>query len=91
MNDPTATHSHIVHLAQEARMASRLLATLSSEQKNKCLRNLAAALEANPASLLQANAKDLAGLGCMAWRTLLMNNQMEWLVPMKIMRGTAPK
>lgn len=47
--------------AEAARRAARRLAVLSSEVKDAALRSMADALEAAAGSILQANAKDLAG------------------------------
>ncbi len=47
-------------LGRRARAASRLLATVSGERKNRWLRAAARALEARAADILQANAQDLA-------------------------------
>ena len=47
-------------LAKDARAASRRLACLSNNDKNKCLLTMANAIEANASSIQQANAKDMA-------------------------------
>jgi glutamate-5-semialdehyde dehydrogenase len=47
-------------LAQQARIASRALARLTTAQKNDCLRAMADALEAGCGALLEANALDMA-------------------------------
>jgi glutamate-5-semialdehyde dehydrogenase len=46
-------------LAGDARLASRALATLSTDEKNACLRAMADGLESATRSLLEANATDL--------------------------------
>ena len=46
-------------LARQAKLASRELAKLSTEQKNACLRAMADALERSSAALKQANALDM--------------------------------
>ena len=48
-------------LAQQAKAASRQLATLSTDQKNGCLLAMAEALEAARTQIQEANALDLAG------------------------------
>lgn len=50
----------MLHLARQAKLASRRLATLSSEVKNGLLLRMAAALEAGAAGLIEANELDLA-------------------------------
>jgi glutamate-5-semialdehyde dehydrogenase len=50
----------MLNLAQEAKNASRVLATLSSSVKDELLRRMAGALEADADALLLANEKDLA-------------------------------
>lgn len=45
---------------QEAKVASRVLATLSGAQKNKILNEMAKALRSNTMDLLEANALDMA-------------------------------
>ena len=47
-------------LAQQARAASRELAKLTTDEKNRCLLAMADALEKNAAALQAANAKDMA-------------------------------
>lgn len=47
-------------LGKRARAASYVLMTATTDQKNKALRAVAAAFEANAKSILEANAKDLA-------------------------------
>jgi glutamate-5-semialdehyde dehydrogenase len=46
-------------LAKQARIASRELAKLSTEEKNACLVAMAAALEKNSAALKEANTRDM--------------------------------
>lgn len=46
-------------LARQAREASRLLARLSTEEKNRCLLEMADALEKNRAPIQEANARDM--------------------------------
>ena len=51
-------------LAKRARLASSRLASLSSDDKNKCLLAMADAIEANAPAIRQENARDLlAGAG----------------------------
>ncbi len=45
---------------QEAKLASRVLLTLSGAEKNRILKEMAKAIRANRASLLEANAIDMA-------------------------------
>jgi glutamate-5-semialdehyde dehydrogenase len=45
---------------QEAKAASRVLNTLSGAEKNRILKEMAAALRANTMELIEANAKDMA-------------------------------
>ena len=56
--DTTAT---MVELGRRARAATRVLALAPAEQKNRALRAMAAALRAQQAAILKANAEDLAG------------------------------
>jgi len=46
-------------LAKRARLASRSLASLSSDDKNKCLLAMADAIEANAPAIQQENARDM--------------------------------
>ena len=46
-------------LARQARSASRELAKLTTDEKNRCLLAMAAALETNKAAIQEANAKDM--------------------------------
>jgi len=46
-------------LAKRARLASRRLASLSSDNKNKCLLAMADAIEANAPAIQQENARDM--------------------------------
>ena len=46
-------------LAKRARLASRRLASLSSDDKNKCLLAMADAIEANAPAIQQENARDM--------------------------------
>jgi len=48
-----------VQLAQQAKAASRQLATLSTAEKNACLLAMADALEQNQSAVLEANAQDM--------------------------------
>lgn len=48
-------------LAKQAKAASRELATLSSEAKNRCLSAMADALEKNAGAIKEANALDMEG------------------------------
>ncbi len=50
----------IEKIAKKAQLASRVLANLSGETKNKVLTDMAAALIADQAQILKANAKDIA-------------------------------
>ncbi len=52
--------NEIKQLAQEARDASHILATLSTSVKNELLQRMAAALEANSDTLMSENEKDTA-------------------------------
>ena len=47
-------------LAKRARLASRRLAILSTDDKNKCLLAMADAIEANAPAIQEANARDMA-------------------------------
>jgi glutamate-5-semialdehyde dehydrogenase len=49
----------MTRLAQQAKLAARELAKLSSDEKNTCLRAMADALEQHRAALQEANARDL--------------------------------
>ena len=49
----------VLKLAQQAKAASRELANLSTESKNKCLAAMANAIEANKQAIQAANAKDM--------------------------------
>jgi glutamate-5-semialdehyde dehydrogenase len=49
----------MVQLAQQAKAASRQLATLSTAEKNACLLAMADALEQNQSAVLEANAQDM--------------------------------
>ncbi len=49
----------MTQLAKQAKAASRLLARLSTDQKNACLLAMAEALEQNAAAIQQANARDM--------------------------------
>jgi glutamate-5-semialdehyde dehydrogenase len=48
-------------LAQQAKVASRQLAKLQTEEKNRCLAAMAAALESQQQALKAANERDMAG------------------------------
>jgi len=52
-------HDQMVELAKQAKAASRALAQLTTAEKNDCLGAMAAALEANRASIQHANAVDM--------------------------------
>ncbi len=52
--------NEIKQLAQEAREASHILATLSTAVKNELLQKMASALEANSATLISENEKDIS-------------------------------
>jgi len=52
---------YVIKKVQEAKAASRQLALLSTEVKNKALALMAEALERHQGELIKANAKDLAG------------------------------
>ena len=56
----TGTVSDLLSQGQAARVASRQLARLSTEVKNRALNTLASLLEDDPGELLQANAEDCA-------------------------------
>lgn len=56
----TDIQSAILDMGRKARAASRELVKLSSEQKNSILRSMADGLVAAEATILEANAKDLA-------------------------------
>jgi glutamate-5-semialdehyde dehydrogenase len=51
----------MTQLAKQAKAASRKLATLSTEAKNRCLSAMADALEENAAAIKEANAMDMEG------------------------------
>ena len=55
----TTTASEIESKAREAKRAARKLATASSDAKNLALNNLADALQARAAEILEANARDV--------------------------------
>ena len=57
----TGTRDELVSRAKAARAASRRLATLASETKNRALLALADALEANTPAILAANERDVEG------------------------------
>jgi len=63
-------------LAQQAKAASRQLATLSTDQKNGCLLAMAEALEAARTQIQEANALDLAG-GTQAGLSLAMLDRLR--------------
>jgi len=50
----------MTQLARQAKVAARALATLSTDEKNVCLRAMADALERNADAIIQANALDMA-------------------------------
>ena len=50
----------MTQLAQQAKAASRALAKLSTDEKNRALLAMADALEARGAQLKEANARDMA-------------------------------
>src|SRR5690242_18979448 len=56
----TDLQSYVEELGQRARRASRLLTTLDGNDKIAILNRIATSLRENAASLLQANAKDIA-------------------------------
>lgn len=62
MNDTTAVKPHegVREIALRARAAALQLATASAAQKNDLLERVAAALEANNATIIAANAEDMA-------------------------------
>lgn len=60
-------------LAQRARQASRQLAQLPTERRDAVLLSLAERLEQLPASLLEANARDLAGAEAKGVRGALLD------------------
>ncbi len=62
MNDTTAVKPHegVREIALRARAAAHQLATASAAQKNDLLERVAAALEANSATIIAANAEDMA-------------------------------
>ena len=63
MNTPAAgvgQQSHVKSLALAAKTASRVLSTISSEQKNAALEAIAQALERNTPGIMAANAADVA-------------------------------
>lgn len=62
MNDTTAAKPHegVREIALRARAAALQLATASAAQKNDLLERVAAALEANNATIIAANAEDMA-------------------------------
>ena len=79
MTTGTAT-SELIAKAQAAREASKRVRMLSTDQKNNALRAIADALEANCATILEANARDLeagreAGLSEALLARLLLNEE----------------
>lgn len=62
MNDTTAVKPHegVHEIALRARAAAHQLAAASAAQKNDLLEHVAAALEANSATIIAANAEDMA-------------------------------
>ncbi len=56
----TAVETPVIDIAQSAKAASRVLATLPTAAKDEALESIAAALEANAAAILTANAADVA-------------------------------
>ena len=56
----TAVETPVIEIAQSAKAASRVLATLPTAAKDEALESIAAALEANAAAILTANAADVA-------------------------------
>ncbi|MCG3204785.1 MAG: Gamma-glutamyl phosphate reductase [Elusimicrobia bacterium] len=58
--DVDSLTAQVTAMAQEARAASRLLATLRTETKNKALEAMAHALLASETDIIKENAKDLA-------------------------------
>jgi len=76
----TTTSAELDTKARAAREASRLLARLSTEVKDRALQNIAAALETRRAEVLEANAQDCAagkaeGLSEALLDRLLLNPQ----------------
>ena len=59
MNQQSDTQTLIAEIAQQARVASLEIATLSSDRKNQFLETLASALIEQTDAILEANAKDL--------------------------------
>jgi glutamate-5-semialdehyde dehydrogenase len=56
----TAVLNPVLDVAQAAKAASRVLATLPTAAKDEALESIAAALETNAAAILAANARDVA-------------------------------
>jgi glutamate-5-semialdehyde dehydrogenase len=61
MPNPTAPTASIESLAADCRLASRQVATLSTERKNRVLRRMADALHDHTTSILAANERDVSG------------------------------
>jgi glutamate-5-semialdehyde dehydrogenase len=78
--------SEVREVARKAKEASRLLAHLSSETKNRALVQMAEGLEQNQASLLEANQKDLTA-GERASLSSAMMDRLQ-LTP-KVIQGMA--
>ena len=66
----------MIHLASEAKKASRQLALLTTDEKNQCLLAMAAALELNRASIQKANALDMEA-GAQAGLTKAMLDRLK--------------
>lgn len=55
----TSLHEQMTQLASQAKAASRMLARLSTAEKNRCLENMADALEKSGEVIKQANTADM--------------------------------
>ena len=59
----TVADTPVIEIARSAKAASRLLSTLPTTAKDEALESIASALEANAATILAANAADVAAAG----------------------------
>ncbi len=59
----TVVDTPVIEIARSAKAASRLLSTLPTTAKDEALESIASALEANAATILAANAADVAAAG----------------------------
>src|SRR5256885_2143697 len=63
----------MTQLARQAKAASRELAKLTTEQKNRCLNAMADALEKNSAAIQSANARDMEAGAQMGLTTAMLD------------------